>query len=530
MQVSNANLLQYTIAKKNIEAENNGTICSVNINDTEIVKLINVVNKPEDTNKQEESLATNISTLLSNEELLNENNKIIISIPIPKTGTVVRTMSSYRNLPESTVSNIKQIIYDLHHKGASTNPGGGTTTPGGGTTNPDDGTGGTTPGGGTIGDEPELEEPDPTKNSFIEEFNDTTSMFEYISTIDSSVDINKGLTRAQLIALTQREDWEDSNYDFFGSLNRVFNVLDTDSDGVLSFNEIKTFIGDEIGSSAANHMNKVINYANQLQNEFASLSNQAKLNFVLERTEEYLRAVGLTDQLSALNRLKNGNDLYNDFGVGQIGFADLNTNKRPGEPTTLGAYSYFPAGNVDYTYNGKVYPVSIYGHENDVPNGTIDLQNAGLTLDISLLSGTWYNLVDVLVHELTHATAPLWYDTSDPTSTGMTLAQVKKMYDAGMLTTAKYNEIVSKANAGTLTEDDLNHLWYLAACAWGEYAAYQADANYVDSIAGDEFDTGRMTTAVDGPNEKATIENHIHSYYDPIRLEPEPDYKWWTYG
>lgn len=333
-------------------------------------------------------------------------------------------------------------------------------------------------------------------------------------------------SRAQLVALTQRDDWEDSNYDFFGSLNRVFNVIDTDSNGTLSYAEIKAFIGDEIGANVNTYKNKVNTYANQLEAEYQKLSNQEKLEFVLERTAEYLTAAGLTDQLAALYRLKQETDLYCDVSVGQIGFRDLNEGNNSGY-ITLGSYSYL-AATIEYEINGNTYSVAVWGGDTD------DAENdLGITLDISCLDETWYYLVDVLVHELTHATASSWYNTDYvngniyyPTGT-----QVKKLYDAGIISASDYNTYYTKANAGTLTDDEYNYLWYLACCAWGEYAAYQVDADYVDSIAGDVYDAGTMTTSVNGSNEKQTIINHIEAgYNDENYTEPMPNYKWWSYA
>ena len=64
---------------------------------------------------------------------------------------------------------------------------------------------------------------------------------------------------------------------------------------------------------------------------------------------------------------------------------------------------------------------------------------------------------------------------------------------------------------------------------WGEYAAYQVDADYNDSIGQDIYKKSwdNSTTAVDGPNEKQTIDDHIKSSYDN---ELSPDYKWWSFA
>lgn len=529
MQISNATLLQYTMTKKELVVNNDEGLTS-NAGLAEIKSNINVGNT---TNVQD------ISGVIST-EALNQTIENAIKPPAnTTTPTVINKITTYKNLPQGTVDNIKQIIYDLHFRQNGGGNGGGGNNGGGGVTpnDPNDPSNPSTPNPPTTDpNEPELEQPDPTKQTFLNEFNDTTSMFEYISTIDPSVTPEGGLSRAQIIQLSQRDDWEDSNYDFFGSLNRVFNVLDTDSDGILSFNEIKAFIGDEIGNSASSWKSKVNTYANQLEAQYQTMSDQQKLEFVIARTEEYLAATGLTDQLATLNRLKGETDRHCTVKVGQIGFRDLNAGNTS-QYMTLGSYTYY-AGQFDYDYNGETYSVAVWAGDKDT--ATEDL---GITLDISLLDGTWYNLVDVLVHELTHATASRWYDTNMQNGEmgSLTTSQIRKMYDAGMMTTAEYNSYVSKYNSNTLTQDEINHLFFLACCAWGEYSAYQVDADYVDSIAGDVYDAGRMTTAVNGNREKSTIENHIASGYnrlddpstsniDEYYKEPKPDYEWWTYG
>jgi len=510
MQISNANLIKYTVSSKTVKTEKelellgsagNLTVCG-NINIIPVDKT------------EAPTTAQGISNLLNDETFKNTVDEVL---PTKTSSTPeIRTMTtSYKDLSEETVANIKQIIYDLHHKST--------------------GTGGNEGGGGSE----EIDPPDPTKASFLEDFNDTTSMFEYINSIDSTVTAEKGLTRAQLINLTQRDDWEDGNYDFFGSLNRVFNVIDKDSNGTLSYSEIKEFIGDELGSNVNTYKNKVNTYSNQLQSQYEAMTDQKKLEFVLERTEEYLKATGLTDQLAALNRLKRQQDLHCDVHIGQIGFRDLNEGNTSGY-TTLGAYQY-KALQFQYEKDGTEYTVGVWVDDQDDERNDL-----GITLDITLLDKPWYNLVDVLVHELTHATASAWASElymidSENIGSRVTTTLIKKLYDTGKISASEYNSYTAKCNAGTLTEAENDYIEYIACSAWGEYEAYQADADYVDSIAGDVYDGRSMTTAVNGPNEKQTIINHINDAYNGqvveqddgtsyTYIEPLPNYKWWSYA
>lgn len=490
----------------------------------------------------------------------------------------------------SEIANIKQIIYDLHHKKTETGDDDDDTTVGGGdddddtTVSGDDDDDDTTVGGGdddddttvsgdddddtTVGsDDDDEEEPDVPKESFIEEFDDVESMFEYMSTIDSSISADKGITRAQLIALTQNDNWEDANYDFFGSLNRVFDALDKDDNSVLTVEEIKELIGDELGASFNDYKSKVDTFAAELQAEFDKLDAQGKLEFAIEMTREYLVAAGLTDQVKALDRLTSGTDKYNSIHVGQIALADLNSPDRNPDYKTkkvLGAYAYFPSQII---YNG--FTVSIPVSEDDATgtytdangvqhNYTASTGDCGITLDLNTYAnGDLFEFIDTLVHELTHATAAYNSNVWDYSFTfGVDQSMIDKMYEAGALTEDEYDYY--SANLSTLiteawnngeyvdetntlysviefSNEKLARFYYLAATMWGEYRAYQTDADYVDSIGGDVYDKGEMSTAVDGSKEQETIEEHVNELYNhptnnPDYVEPEPDWKWWTYA
>ena len=64
----------------------------------------------------------------------------------------------------------------------------------------------------------------------------------------------------------------------------------------------------------------------------------------------------------------------------------------------------------------------------------------------------------------------------------------------------------------------------------GEYIAYQADADYLDSIGGDIFTKG-SNMSVDGEDEQQTIIDHIDQCgYNDGGNQPLPDWKWWSYA
>ncbi len=440
---------------------------------------------------------------------------------------------------------------------------GGTDEPGG--TGSGTGTGGTGEPGGT-GESGDDTGDDTPKKSFISEFSDVDTMFEYLSDLSGGkVNKNTGITRAQLVHLTQNEVWEDSNYSFWGTLNRIFDKLDTNKDSdssyandVLSYDELKAFIGEELGDSVTAYMSKVNQYAQQIQSAYSSMTAQQKLNFVLERTKEYFESAGLTYQLNALNRLTSETDTQNSGAVAKKGQIVMTTFTDRGDGyVTLGAYA---SAGFPYIYNDpndSAHPFTGTYYGFDYDEAGVD---RGITLNKILLDEEWYKLVDTLVHEITHATASQYY--ADPACqkadggyyTYFDVKSVEILNNLGLFTTDEYNfyknnfdaitdyqtmTIPSGAHAG---ENAFDRLMYLLECQWGEYAAYQADADYVDSIAGDYFDAGHITTAVSGANEKGTITSHIADAYDNTSVgynenlingysrEAKPDYEWATYA
>lgn len=427
----------------------------------------------------------------------------------------------YKDFQPEEIAKIKQLIYNIHNE--------------------------ETP--------PDI--PNYSDKSFINEFYDAETLFEYMSLVNPEITKETGVTRAQLIEFTQNDDWEDSHYDFFGSLNRIFTQLDTDGNkGVLSFDEIQAFIDKELGKDFKAYSYKVNEYTNEIQKNYEELSSQDKLVFAIDRTREYLEASGLELQLEALDRLLKQGDKHNSIHVGNIAIANLNQGNTSGD-ITLGSYNYW-----SYSFQEKHYGVTedvvIYAGDED--SDDVDL---GITLDISLLEGKWYELVNTLVHELTHATAYKFYEgfrnvkTDDggiaiyddgtpiyyPSATNKSILDGLKRI--GALTDVEYNYCnehwANMSSNETRTDEEtemFNILLYRAACAWGEYSAYQADADYNDSIGQDVYYQAgdNITTAVDGDREKDKITDHIENSYNHYvdedgveHNESTPDYKWWTY-
>ena len=419
------------------------------------------------------------------------------------------------DLSSTEIYKIKCAIYDYFHK----------KTPGSGGTGDTGNTGGT----GDTGDTGETENRDP-KPSFISDFWDTESMFDYMSGVNPEINKSTGVSRSQLFAFTQNDRWEDANYDFFGSLNRVFDKLDTNGDGVLSYSEIESFIGEELGTNFNTYKTKVNTYAAEIQSYYETLSDQAKLEFAIEQTRIYLEAAGLTNQLAALERLLGQTDKYNTVKVGQIAMADLNPGYTGGA-YTLGCYAFSSYAG---TYNGQDFTVFISDEDTVDANG--DQVDLGLTLDIGLLNWNWYELVDTLVHELTHATAYMYssFFTSGDSAYYRPPSQdiIDRLHDLGALNDSDYVYYSQNVNSLSYQSPEMQKFFWLVSSASGEYMAYQTDADYVDSIAGDVYDgAGSITTAVNGASEKDTIMSHVDTHYnDDDNTEPIPDWQWWTYA
>ncbi len=337
------------------------------------------------------------------------NSEKRISIAVSDSKLLQQHAITVSALSQAEITQIKQTIYNLHHGLLPAPPGGGSG-------------GGTEPPGGT--ETPETPTtPTPAGNiSFISDFGNVDELFTYMNTIDSTIDKTSGLNRDQLWEFTQRDDWENDafNDNFFGRLNLGFNSIDTNGDGTLSYEEICNFIGEEM--TASEYADKVEQYSDSLQSQFITMTPSEKLNFAIEKAREYLEQVGLTEQISALNRL---------IAENKLGFADLNPGKTY-DPSTggwyLGAYSYYLddtgtywAGDDDFFY--------------DQDEDGYDDYYGGIYLDqyyyCEKPDAMWYDLTATLIHELTHATAS-FHPTSEVT--------------------------------------------------WGEYVAYQVEEDYLDSI------------------------------------------------
>ena len=291
--------------------------------------------------------------------------------------------------------------------------------------------------------------------------------FTYVNSKNGSITKDTGITRAQLVKLTQDDDLEEDFGYFFSQINKVFNVLDDNSNSVLSADEIKAFIkaypdlidsmidiqtgtiandSDLANSVEREYQQRIEAYAAKIQAKFSAMTLDQKKAFVIARTEEYFNAAGMTDQANALARLKAAN---------KIAYDDLNKDSS-GSGTTLGVYLYYmnSAGTSWYS-------------DDDEGDGM-----GGMFLDVNMAKNSstkWYDLVEVMVHEVTHATAYL-YPTNLP--------------------------------------------------KWGEHVAYQAGEDYLDSVS---------EGAWWGFKELDEIREHIATYYSQEDVNLEPSWKWWTY-
>lgn len=454
-------------------------------------------------------------------------------------------------------------------------------------------------------------------HSFIENFRDADTFFEYVhDKQDSTVTKETGISRSQLIALSQNDKWEDSHNDFFGSLNRSFYSLDKDNNGTLSYAEVKDFLNTYLKKDGYNDFKTQVQaYSDEIQTKFENKTNQEKLEFALKLTEDYLKSAGLENQLSALNRLKAGKDLDPNTicKVGQISIVEYEDESQLGGYTSWWSYKSYTntnsnANDVDKAYSEipddyKTTPgnpsklsngdgtysqtIGYFTRDDDFYYTNDDEEelfaNNGLTLSAKYLeNGTnWAELVATLVHELTHATYSI-FSTNGKTDGAITITQnnLTALRQMGALTDEEYelakenikdlndkygqymvtasgnwlggkdmsiddNNIINNATSLTAEESAiLDKLTYKISAARGEYMAYQADANYLDSVGGDIFnkrvgDVG-SDMAVDGKNEKDTIIKHLELCGYNTGLDDDlnktqdnevlPDWKWWSYA
>lgn len=393
-------------------------------------------------------------------------------------------------------------------------------------------------------------------HSFIANFRDADTFLEYVSTRRDSTVTKEGISRAQLVKLTQNDVWEDNHQDFFGLLNRSFYSLDKDNSGVLEYEELKEFFGKYLKKDGFNEYKvQVQAYADEVQNDFSKLKGKAKINKLIELTKDYLTALGTKgkNQLDALERLTTASEdkfTTSDMHVGQLSFKadDKFPNSRVGG-------TYNSVSNVFGSYNE--YQISIFGRDYDDDNANGDY---GIAMRESALNTKrWEYLVDVLVHELTHATAYQYNASSDGTLQ-ISEATITRLYNAGVfendeeynLAKANYSDLKGSytlsnnkwyEDGNLITDqsktDKLFRYAYMATSASDEYMAYQFDADFNDSIGADELnvvnkDGSWSATQVNGDKEKETIENHIKNGYDVNRKYGEkvakPDWNWWTYA
>ena len=454
----------------------------------------------------------------------------------------IKFSTAYKSFTPAELSKIKQMIYNLHQPLQDIDDTAG------GNDNPTEVDPGNDNTSGNTEDNNTGNEGTPTvttKSTFIGEqydsFCDAESMFTYLERItNGEITKDTGISKSQLIKLTQNETAEDNNYDFFGTLNRIFDNqnFNTNEDSILSYDEINAFIGDELGQDYLTYLIKVNSYANELQSYYSQLEPQEKLEFAIEKTQQYLEAAGLTKQQGALTRLIEQEDTFNTEYSAKCGNIVMTKIESDNDDyITLGAYSSM---GFSYSYNSNSEKTSekfpftgtIWGWDNDEEDF-----DGGITLNEEMLNYNWYELVDTMVHELTHATAYKYYPdpaykyvngegciqySYDQLETIKDILEADGLYDFYRENLPNIiNEEVLIPTGAHAGENAYDRLMYLLESKWGEYTAYQTDADYVDSIAGDIFNSenniwnnNEMTTAVSGPNEAETIQNYINSAYN----------------
>lgn len=385
----------------------------------------------------------------------------------------------------------------------------------------------------------------------------TTTYGTTFNQICSTLNIgpNSTITKADLTKLTRNDTNEDNNKDFFGALNRAFSYLSPQE--TISYNDLMLFFMRGAGNDGQMNFNEyktVVNaYSDIVQQQFeACTTAQQKLEFAIQKTQDYLIESRMDMQLNALNRLitepcasqnvPNPDSSYigavqQDAHVGQIAFADLGDyqNIDPDgiansgdeyKTITQGAYQSWQTNNTThnnsdigmwvadydayYTIDGKNY----WGDTGITLNSRYYLQNSSVK---------WYELVEVFVHELTHATAYYYYNVDSNGNSTFSQRGLDFMVSKGFITAGQYT-----------TATNSPELMYLVETMWDEWAAYTTSCNYFDSIGGDVFDSSN-DLAVSGSQEKSAIRQHLRDTgYDKYengvwKERPTPDYKNWNW-
>lgn len=365
--------------------------------------------------------------------------------------------------------------------------------------------------------------------------------------ICTTLEIRPGstITKSDLTKLTRNDSDEDSNNDFFGALNRAFSYLKpTDT---ISYNDLMLFFmrgaGTDGNLNFEEYQNVVNQYSDIVQKQYDACSTpQAKLEFAIEKTKDYLTESHMELQLMALERLTNtvasenvpnpDTSTYHDAAiqianVGQIAFAPESDISTQGSYATT-RYSEDKYENSD---------IMMWAGDDDYGFFDVESQkdwwnDGGITLNSNyFLNGShnqWYELVETLVHELTHATAFYYYNVTENESglhTSFSQNGLKFMLSKGLITQEQYNSFNTS-----------NKCIALVNSMWDEWAAYTTSCNYLDSIGADVFNNGN-DLAVDGPNEKNAIAQHLidtgyDKYVDGVWTQvPNPmAYFHWDYN
>lgn len=361
--------------------------------------------------------------------------------------------------------------------------------------------------------------------------NVTTSYGKSFDEICKTLGISPGtsITKSDLNKLTRNDSKEDANSDFCGALNRAFSYLKpTDT---ISYNDLMLFFMRGAGTDGKMDFNEYKNVVNQysdiVQQQYeACADEQAKLEFIIEKTKDYLTESRMDLQLMALERLTTDpvaseniphpdTTTYPDAveqvaSVGQIAFANLPierdangkiiTAQGGGYLTTEGTTKYYKDSKVtmwagDSDQEGK-------NDKNEIIWG-----DGGITLNAELYLGDentqWYELVEVLVHELTHATAFYYYVPSED-SVSFSIRGLDFMLEKGLLTQTQYNKFYTQP-----TEEEWPEYIALVNSMWDEWAAYTTSCNYLDSIGEDVFKRKYNDLAVAGTKEQDAIADHM---------------------
>lgn len=365
----------------------------------------------------------------------------------------------------------------------------------------------------------------------------TSSYGNGFDAIMKSLNIAPGgsITKSELIRRSRIDSNEDSNSDLCGALNRAFSYKKLNEE--ITYNDMMLFFmraaGKDSVLSEEEYQIAVNKYSDVVQNQYDGLTtDQERLEFVIDKTEQYLKEAGLTLQQEALNRLKSANNVTEagkttTAEIGNITILEFKEEDGSIDENTGGAYSFYGYGKQETNDQVSAFWT---GDKDNAEN------DKGIVLNsFHFEVYHWFDLVMIMVHELTHATAYKYYDNNGNYSRGFNTLTLEELVNKGFISSADLNNyknfniennVIEPLNyvntknpdwtedkkkewayAMLYTDGNNNDITYLDLtrkidALWNEFAAYYMTNEYYDSIGADAIQCMNASRIVSSENGK----------------------------